>query len=79
MYLLIWIWQRIVRNVIFLSLIHISFKFSSAAKTVHHGFVGGLLEHTLSVTKLCDYYVHTYPMLNADLLYACLLYTSRCV
>ena len=29
---------------------------SSAAKTVHHGFVGGLLEHTLSVTKLCDYY-----------------------
>ena len=24
---------------------------SSAAKTVHHGFVGGLLEHTLSVTK----------------------------
>lgn len=25
-----------------------AFKFSSAAKTVHHGFVGGLLEHTLS-------------------------------
>ncbi|MBS6397876.1 MAG: HD domain-containing protein [Clostridiales bacterium] len=47
-----------------------AFKFSSAAKSVHHGFVGGLLEHTLSVTKLCDYYVHTYPMLNADLLYA---------
>ena len=33
-----------------------AFKKSSAAKTVHHGFVGGLLEHTLSVTKLCDYY-----------------------
>lgn len=47
-----------------------AFKFNSAAKTVHHGFVGGLLEHTLSVVKLCDYYVHTYPMLNADLLYA---------
>lgn len=47
-----------------------AFKFGSAAKSVHHGFVGGLLEHTLSVTKLCDYYVHTYPMLNADLLYA---------
>ena len=41
---------------------------SSAAKTVHHGFVGGLLEHTLSVTKLCDYYIHNYPMINADLL-----------
>ena len=29
-----------------------TFKQSSAAKTVHHGFGGGLLEHTLSVTKL---------------------------
>lgn len=41
---------------------------SSAAKTVHHGFVGGLLEHTLSVTKLCDYYCTQYPVLNRDLL-----------
>ena len=41
---------------------------SSAAKTVHHGFVGGLLEHTLGVTKLCDYYCTAYPVLNRDLL-----------
>ena len=40
----------------------------SAAKTVHHGFVGGLLEHTLSVTKLCDYYAGYYKELNRDLL-----------
>lgn len=45
-----------------------AFQFHSAAKTVHHGFVGGLLEHTLSVTKLCDYYAGYYPMLNRDLL-----------
>lgn len=44
------------------------FKNASAAKTVHHGFVGGLLEHTLSVTKLCDYYCSSYPVLNRDLL-----------
>ena len=44
------------------------FKFSSAAKSVHHGFVGGLLEHTLSVTKLCQYYTQAYPILNRDLL-----------
>ena len=31
----------------------------SAAKSVHHGFVGGLLEHTLNVTKLCYYYVNS--------------------
>ncbi|MGN0167797.1 MAG: 3'-5' exoribonuclease YhaM family protein [Acetatifactor sp.] len=45
-----------------------AFRNSSAAKTVHHGFVGGLLEHTLSVTKLCDYYCGAYPILNRDLL-----------
>ena len=45
-----------------------AFKKSSAAKTVHHGFIGGLLEHTLSVTKLCDYYCTAYPVLKRDLL-----------
>lgn len=44
------------------------FRNSSAAKTIHHGFVGGLLEHTLSVTKLCDYYCTAYPVLKRDLL-----------
>ncbi|MCI8484982.1 MAG: HD domain-containing protein [Lachnospiraceae bacterium] len=44
------------------------FQFHSAAKNVHHGFVGGLLEHTLSVTKLCNYYIQAYPMLHRDLL-----------
>lgn len=47
-----------------------AFKYSSAAKAVHHGFVGGLLEHTLSVTKMCDYFASAYPILNRDLLLA---------
>ena len=46
-----------------------SFKAHSAAKSVHHGFAGGLLEHTLSVVKLCEYYVGAYPILNKDLLF----------
>lgn len=45
-----------------------AFKKSSAAKTVHHGFVGGLLQHTLAVTRLCDYYCSQYPILKRDLL-----------
>lgn len=45
-----------------------AFSFHSAAKTVHHGFVGGLLEHTLNVLKLCDFYAANYPMLKRDLL-----------
>lgn len=40
----------------------------SAAKSVHHGFVGGLLEHTLSVVKMCDFFYKQYPNLNRDLL-----------
>ncbi|MBD5500942.1 MAG: HD domain-containing protein [Lachnospiraceae bacterium] len=47
-----------------------AFKQSSAAKTIHHGFVGGLLQHTLSVTRLCDYYCTAYPLLKKDLLIA---------
>lgn len=46
------------------------FKSHSAAKTVHHGFAGGLLEHTLSVVRFCEYMVGAYPILNKDLLYA---------
>lgn len=51
-----------------------AFKFHSAAKSVHHGFVGGLLEHTLNVTKLCDYYTKQYSFLNKDLLLCAALF-----
>ncbi len=51
-----------------------TFKAHSAAKTVHHGFVGGLLEHTLSVAKLCDFYCTRYSVLNRDLLIAAALF-----
>ncbi|MCR5279093.1 MAG: HD domain-containing protein [Lachnospiraceae bacterium] len=44
------------------------FRFSSAAKSVHHSFVGGLLEHTLSVAELCKVFAVEYDFLNRDLL-----------
>jgi len=44
------------------------FRNCSAAKTVHHGFVGGLLQHTLGVAGICDYLSRNYPVLNRDLL-----------
>lgn len=50
------------------------FKAHSAAKTVHHGFAGGLLEHTLSIVKMCEYYVGAYPILNKDLLYTAAIF-----
>ena len=45
-----------------------AFEEHSAAKTVHHGFVGGLMEHTLSVARLCEYMAGAYPILKRDLL-----------
>ena len=45
-----------------------AFKKHSAAKTIHHGFIGGLLQHTLAVATLCDFYCTQYPILNRDLL-----------
>ncbi len=45
-----------------------NFKRHSAAKSIHHGFMGGLLEHTLGVTNMCQYFAEHYPMLNRDLL-----------
>lgn len=40
----------------------------SAAKSVHHGFIGGLMEHTLSVTRFCDYLAQNYKFLRRDLM-----------
>lgn len=50
------------------------FQAHSAAKSVHHGFSGGLLEHTLSVVKMCEYFVNAYTIFNKDLLYAAALF-----
>ena len=44
------------------------FKIHSAAKSVHHGFIGGLLQHTLAVTKMCVFLADNYPILDRDLL-----------
>lgn len=45
-----------------------SFCRSSAAKSVHHNFVGGLLEHTLSVARVCNFFAKHYTFLDRDLL-----------
>jgi len=41
---------------------------SPAAKTLHHAYLGGLLEHTVSMMRLADVVLPLYPVLNADLL-----------
>ncbi len=38
-----------------------------AAKTWHHNYAGGLIEHTITVAGICDFISHLYPV-NRDLL-----------
>ena len=47
------------------------FKYHSAAKTMHHSFRGGLVEHTLSVTQICDFMAPRYEFVDRDILVAC--------
>ncbi len=39
-----------------------------AAKKIHHAYIGGLLEHSLGVTKLADKICETYKQLDRNLL-----------
>ena len=45
-----------------------AFKSHSAAKQMHHAYMGGLLEHTLNVVQICDYMSSRYKHVNRDLL-----------
>lgn len=44
------------------------FKEHTAAKSMHHNFMSGLLEHTLYVADLCDFYSKQYPEIDRNLL-----------
>lgn len=50
------------------------FRKHSAAKSVHHAFVGGLVEHTLGVLKIGKTICDGRPNINRDMVYAALLY-----
>lgn len=49
-------------------LISKKFKTHTAAKTMHHNYMGGLLEHTISVTDICDFFASHYDDVDRDLL-----------
>ena len=39
-----------------------------AAKTLHHAYIGGLLDHVVSLFRSCDLMCRNYPQINRDLL-----------
>jgi len=47
-----------------------NFKTHSAAKQMHHSYMGGLLEHSVAVAKICEFLSSSYEFVNRDLLIA---------
>jgi 3'-5' exoribonuclease len=45
-----------------------AYKAAPAAKSLHHAFVGGLLDHVVSLMTVCDLATRNYPQVNRDLL-----------
>src|SRR5262249_226327 len=44
------------------------FKTCPAGKTLHHAYIGGLMEHVLSIIRLAQFLKQHYPILNLELL-----------
>lgn len=63
-------WRLLVDAVLNNQEIQKSFKQSRAAKYMHHAYIGGLLEHTLSVFRLCQAICGLYPQLDRQTLLA---------
>ena len=44
------------------------YRSAPAAKTLHHAYIGGLLDHVVSLFRSCDLVCGNYPQINRDLL-----------
>ena len=63
-------WKELVSDVLLAPSFYHRFVDAPAARGMHHAFVGGLLEHTLSMVKLSLLLAGHYPYVNGDLLLA---------
>lgn len=45
-----------------------AYRNAPAAKTLHHAYIGGLLDHVVSLFRSCDLIARNYPQVNRDLL-----------
>jgi 3'-5' exoribonuclease len=44
-----------------------AYRNAPAAKTLHHAYIGGLLDHVVSLFRSCDLLCQNYPQVNRDL------------
>lgn len=45
-----------------------AYRTAPAAKSLHHAYIGGLLDHVVSLFRSCDLVCRNYPQINRDLL-----------
>ena len=45
-----------------------AYRNAPAAKTLHHAYIGGLLDHVVSLFRSCDLICRNYPQVNRDVL-----------
>lgn len=63
-------WKRFCRKVLSSPEIRERMLYAPGAKTVHHAYIGGLLEHTLQVARVCMSLCDVYPTLDRQTLLA---------
>lgn len=63
-------WRRLMKRILGDPEIRTRFMYSPGAKAMHHAYLGGLMEHTLSVCGLCVKFAEQYPHLDREILFA---------
>lgn len=61
-------WRELVSKILLNPPFLQEFANAPAARTMHHAYVGGLLEHTLSMASIAVFLAGHYPYVNKDLL-----------
>jgi 3'-5' exoribonuclease len=60
--------KRLVKDFMADDAIATAYRNAPAAKTLHHAYIGGLLDHVVSLFTVCDLAARNYPQVNRDLL-----------
>ncbi len=63
-------WQGLTAHLLLEEGFLSTFAETPAAKGMHHAYIGGLLEHTVSMAKVADMLAEHYPIVDRDLLLA---------
>jgi 3'-5' exoribonuclease len=61
-------WQSLVRHILMDRAFLTAFANAPAARMMHHAYIGGLLEHTLSMAAIAKMLARHFPYVNKDLL-----------